>query len=281
MPRTLSQIVSAARSRLERAGADAVDADVLIAHALGRGRAWLIAHGEYEPAEPERERIERLLGRRAAGEPVAYVTGRREFWSLEFEVSPAVLIPRPETELLVERALALLPPDSPASILDLGTGSGAVAVAIATERPHCDVVAVDESREALAVTRRNADRLAPGRVRLVASDWFSALGDTRFDLIVSNPPYVEERDPCLAEPAMAREPRRALAAGQDGLDAIRRIAAGTVQHLAPGGTLLIEHGAMQAESVAGILAARGLEVVACHRDLAGNDRVTEARPAGA
>jgi release factor glutamine methyltransferase len=255
----------------------ALDAELLLAHALGRDRSWLIAHRDDRPDAGVKAQADAWLARRVTGEPLAYITGTREFWSLAFEVTPAVLIPRPDTEILVERALELIPRDDGCRVLDLGTGSGAIAVAIASERPAAEVTATDASAEALAVARRNAARLVPGRVRFVVSDWFTALGNERCDLIVSNPPYVAQDDPALADAALGFEPRRALTAGADGLDEIRRIAAGLPAHLAPGGRALIEHGAMQAAGVAGILRAVGLEVVACRRDLAGADRVTEAR----
>lgn len=255
----------------------ALDAELLLARALGRDRSWLLAHRDEPPDADALAQAEAWLARRAAGEPLAYITGIREFWSLEFNVTPAVLIPRPDTEILVERALELIPAGQPCRVADLGTGSGAIAIAIASERAAAEVTATDESEEALAVARRNAARLVPGRIRFVAGDWFAALGGERFDLVVSNPPYVAEADPALADAAIACEPRRALAAGADGLDDIRRIAAALPAHLAPGGRVLIEHGAMHAADVAGILRAEGLEVVACRRDLAGTDRVTEAR----
>ncbi|WP_405240059.1 peptide chain release factor N(5)-glutamine methyltransferase [Lentisalinibacter orientalis] len=255
----------------------ALDAELLLARALGRDRSWLIAHRDDTPAAGAKAQADAWLARRLTGEPLAYITGTREFWSLAFEVTPAVLIPRPDTEILVERALELIPRGERCRVLDLGTGSGAIAVAIASERPAAEVTATDASAEALAVARRNAARLVPGRVRFVVSDWFTALGSERCDLIVSNPPYVAQDDPALADAALGFEPRRALTAGADGLDEIRRIAAGLPAHLTPGGRALIEHGAMQAAGVAGILRAVGLEVVACRRDLAGADRVTEAR----
>jgi len=262
-----------------------LDAELLLARALGRDRSWLVAHRDDSPDAEAKTKADAWLARRVTGEPLAYITGTREFWSLEFEVTPAVLIPRPDTEILVERALELIPRDDGCRVLDLGTGSGAIAIAIAiaiaSERSAAEVTATDASAQALAVARRNAARLVPGRIRFVESDWFTGLGSERYDLIVSNPPYVAEDDPALAEAAIAFEPRRALAAGADGLDDIRRIAAGLPAHLAPGGRALIEHGAMQAAGVAGILRTEGLEVVACRRDLAGADRVTEARLPGA
>ncbi len=254
-----------------------LDAELLLARALGQDRSWLIAHRDEAPDAEAQVLADDWLARRRAGEPLAYITGSREFWSLHLEVTPAVLIPRPDTEVLVERALELIPPQDARRILDLGTGSGAIAIALASERPAARVTATDASPQALAVARRNAERLVPGRIRFVEGDWFAAVGDERFDVIVSNPPYVAEDDAALADAAIAREPRAALAAGPDGLDAIRRIAAGLPAHLAPAGRALIEHGAMQAAAVAGILRAGGLEVVACRRDLAGTDRVTEAR----
>ena len=276
MSERLDHILKEARGRLASAQADASDAEILIAHGLGRSRSWLIAHGDYRPDSNEKERLQELIRRRAAGEPAAYLLGRREFWSLELEIGPAVLVPRPETELLVERALTLLSEHGPQSVLELGTGSGAIAIAIATERPLCEITATDISVEALTVARRNAERLAPGRIRFLASDWYAGLGTAQFDLVVSNPPYVAEGDPCLGNPTIAHEPRHALVAGGDGLDAIRRIAAGAAAHLEPAGRLLVEHGAMQAAGVAGILAAQGLRIIGCHRDLAGRERVTEA-----
>ncbi len=255
----------------------ALDAELLLAHALGRDRSWLLAHRDDVPAGTARTHADDWLARRLAGEPLAYITGSREFWSLEFELTPAVLIPRPDTEILVEGALELIPQEAASRVMDLGTGSGAIAIALASERPAAELTATDASAEALAVAQRNAARLAPGRIRFIESDWYAALGDERFDLIVSNPPYVAENDPALADPAITFEPRRALAAGADGLDDIRRIAAGLSARLEPGGRALIEHAAMQAADVAGILRAEGLEVVACRRDLAGAERVTEAR----
>jgi release factor glutamine methyltransferase len=203
-----------------------LDAELLLARALGRDRSWLIAHRDEPPDAQARALADDWLSRRRAGEPLAYITGSREFWSLHLEVTPAVLIPRPDTEILVERALELMPPQHTCRILDLGTGSGAIAIALASERPAARVTATDASAQALAVARRNAERLVPGRIRFVEGDWFAAVGDERFEVIVSNPPYVAEDDDALADAAIAREPRTALAAGPDGLDAIRRIAAG-------------------------------------------------------
>jgi release factor glutamine methyltransferase len=255
-----------------------LEAQVLAAHALGVNRAWLIAHGD-EPPEPAAiDGLETVIRRRLAGEPTAYLLGRREFFGRDFRVTPDVLIPRPETELLVEAALARLPPDRPATVLDLGTGSGCIAISLALARPDCRVTAVDISPAALAVARDNAVRLG-AEVEFLQSDWFAALEGRRFDLIVGNPPYVAEADPHMTQGDLPREPYRALTAGPDGLDALRVIAAGAPAHLAPGGWLLAEHGWDQGEVCRSLFAAAGLEQVQTLTDLAGRDRVCLGRTA--
>ncbi len=215
-----------------------------------------------------------LLARRLSGEPIAYIVGRREFFGLEFITTPAVLIPRPETELLVELALARIPQNQPCKVLDLGTGSGAIAISIAKNRPLATVTAVDQSLAALAVARENAARLEVPNLRLLHSNWFSALEDEVFDLIVSNPPYVEAADPHLLQGDVRFEPLSALASGADGLDDIRRIAAAALQHLKPGGWLLFEHGYNQGEGCREILRQQGFSAVETIRDLAGLERVS-------
>lgn len=258
----------------------ALDADLLLALALDRPRAWLMAHGD-APVTPALGRtLAALVARRLDREPMAYLTGKREFWSLEFDVTRDTLVPRPETELLVERALALLPPDATVRVADLGTGTGAIAVALAVERPRADIVATDASAGALAVARANAARHGAANVECIESDWWSALAGRHFDLVVTNPPYVEASDPGF-DGDLRHEPRAALASGDDGLDDIRRIAAGLPAALADGGTVLIEHGHMQAAAVAGILGGFGFAAIRVHRDLAGHARVTEARRTGA
>lgn len=250
-----------------------LEAQVLAAHSLGVNRAWLIAHGD-EPLPPAAaQALSARLARRLAGEPVAYILGRREFHGREFRVTPDVLIPRPETELLVEAALARLPEDRPACVLDLGTGSGCVAISLALERPGCAVTAVDLSPAALAVARDNAARLG-ARVEFAAGDLFLPLQGRRFDLIVGNPPYVAVHDPHLTRGDLRSEPRLALASGADGLDAIRAIAAAAPRHLRPGGHLLLEHGWDQPGAVRALLRAAGLAEVATLRDLAGLPRVS-------
>ena len=265
--------LAAATSRL----GERVDAEALLLHVLGQSRSWLFAHAEDALDMDVQTAFEALVARRAAGEPVAYLTGRRGFWTLELEVTPATLIPRPETELLVELALARLPRDAAANVADLGTGSGAIALAIASERPRAQVVATDASAGALAVARRNAQRLGIGNLRFVHGDWLAPLAGERFALIVSNPPYIEAADPHLAQGDLRHEPASALASGADGLDDIRRIAAAARAHLEPGGWLLFEHGWNQGDAVRGLLHAAGCTEVFTARDLEARDRVSGGR----
>jgi release factor glutamine methyltransferase len=255
---------------------DAADAELLLAHALGRSRSWLYAHRD-DPVDPaDAERFRALLARRAAGEPVAYLTGRRGFWSFDLRVTPDTLIPRPETELLVELALARIPSDAQSPRLaDLGTGSGAIALALAHERPRARVVAVDLSPGALEVARANAAELGLANVEFRQGDWLAPLAGERFDLIASNPPYIAEGDPHLDD--LRHEPAPALSSGPDGLDAIRTIAREAPAHLVPGGWLLLEHGWDQGEAVRGILVAAGFTDVMTDRDLEDRDRVTSGR----
>jgi release factor glutamine methyltransferase len=274
----VATVLAALRERLGVASSSpALDAEVLVAHVLGTRRAALAADPARLLAPQEALALESLARRRLAGEPVAYLTGRREFWSLELEVTPDVLVPRPETEFVVERALAAIASRERPAVLDLGTGSGAIAAAIAHERPDAQVTATDASAAALAVASRNAARLGLRNLRLLEGSWFGPLGGSRFDAIASNPPYVATGDPALA--ALAHEPREALAAGPDGLDALTAICAGALAHLAPGGILVLEHGARQAAAVRGLLAAAGFAGIATRSDLAGLERVTDgARP---
>lgn len=250
-----------------------LEAQVLAACALEVNRAWLVAHGGEAPDPAAAHRLAALFRRRLDGEPVAHILGRREFYGREYRVTPDVLIPRPETELLVEAALARLPADRPASVLDLGTGSGCVAISLALERPAWTVTAVDASPAALAVAQVNGGRLG-ARVRWLESDWFSALADRRFDLIVGNPPYIADTDPHLNRGDLPREPRAALAAGADGLDAIRAIVHAAPGHLQARAWLQLEHGWDQGEAVRILLQARGFTDVDTLRDLAGQARVS-------
>lgn len=219
-----------------------------------------------------------LLQRRLHGEPMAYIMGEREFYGLTFKVTPATLIPRPETELLVELALQRIPATGPCAVLDLGAGSGAVALSIAHARPQAQVHAVDVSPQALGVARENAARLALSNVAFFMGDWYAPLpGGNRYDIIVSNPPYIAAGDPHLQQGDLRHEPPSALTSGPDGLDDIRRIAAGAQAHLAPQGWLLLEHGYDQGAAVQRILRGAGLAEVFTARDLAGNDRVGGGR----
>ncbi len=277
---SLGELLAAGAERLRAAGADgvesaALDAALLLGHVLGRTRSWLLAHGE-APVEPAASgRFAGLIGRRAAGEPIAYLVGRKGFWTLELAVTPAVLVPRPETELLVERALALAPSAGPVRALDLGTGSGAIALALASERPGWRVTATDICPQALLVAGANALALGLGRVELVAGDWLECLAERSFELIVSNPPYVAASDPALAGAGVRFEPRLALTPGDDGMACLRRIIAAAPAHLTRGGWLLLEHGETQARAVRDELVASGFGQVRSHRDLAGRERMTE------
>jgi len=250
------------------------DAEILLAHALGCDRAWLFAHALDAPTADEARRFGMFVARRAAGEPIAYITGRRAFWTLDLEVGPGALIPRPETELLVELALERIPRDRPARVLDLGTGSGAIALAIASERPSADVVAVEASDAAFAIAARNVAATGLPNVRLLRGDWFAPVAGERFDVVVSNPPYIAADDPHLAAGDLRHEPGSALASGADGLDAIRAIVAAAPRFLDAGGWLLLEHGHDQGAAVRALLAEAGIGDSLTARDLAGRDRVS-------
>jgi release factor glutamine methyltransferase len=266
-------------SLVQSSGLPLLEAQVLAAHALGLARAALLADGQRVLDAEAARRVERLFLRRRAGEPVAYLTGEREFYGLSLKITPDVLIPRPETELLVDLALERLP-NRAGRVLDLGTGSGAIAVALAHAAPDAEVVAVEASRAAVAIARENAARHGVG-IRFVDSEWFAGLVGERFDVIVSNPPYVAAGDSHLGEGDLRFEPRTALAAGPDGLDAIRAIVAGANSHLVAGGWLLFEHGFDQAERCRSLLAMYGYAGITSWPDLAGITRVSGARAAGA
>jgi release factor glutamine methyltransferase len=266
---------------LAASGLASLDAQVLLAHVVGKDRAWLAARIDAPLAVAFAEAFAELAARRRAGEPVAYLTGMREFWGLPLVVSPAVLIPRPETETLVEIALSRLPIDRETRVLELGTGSGAIALAIARERPLARVLATDVSGAALAVARENARRLALANVEFAQSDWYEIVSavwpGVRFDLIVSNPPYVAPGDPHLAQGDVRFEPAVALSPGGDGLAAIRRIVAGARECLAEEGTLALEHGYDQAEAVRALLEAGGWSEIVSATDLAGIARAIAGR----
>lgn len=252
-----------------------LDAEILLGKAINMPRSYLFAHPEDELDPLTLTRFEAMLARRLDGEPIAYIAGTREFWSHELLVSPATLVPRPETELLVDLALQKIPRDAEWQILDLGTGSGAIAIAIASERPLCEITATDLSADALAIAAENVRQTDLANVSCVEGDWIAPVLGRRFNLVVSNPPYVNDDDEALLK--LSHEPRSALAAGADGLDDLRVLAADCGSILEPGGWLLLEHGALQAAAVADLLGDRGWTDIACHNDLAGQPRVTVAR----
>jgi release factor glutamine methyltransferase len=253
------------------------EAELLLQYALDRPRAWLFAHADEAIDATPAARFRALVTRRAAGEPLAYITGRREFWSLDLVVSPDVLIPRAETELLVELALQRIPDAGDFEVADLGTGSGAIALAIARERPRARVLASDFSSAALAVARGNAARLATGNVEFAQGDWCAALGGRRFELIVSNPPYIAAADSHLEKGDLRFEPQAALASGTDGLDAIRTIVDAAPVHLKAAGWLLLEHGFEQGRVVRELLEKSGFVEVFTALDLEQRERVSGGR----
>jgi release factor glutamine methyltransferase len=276
--------------RLDAAIADAVkrlspvsdsarlDAEMLLCQTIDMPRSYLFAHPEDELDNLSRDRFEALVLRRLQGEPMAYITGTREFWSHELLVSPATLVPRPETELLVELALREIPRKAEWQILDLGTGSGAIGISIAAERLLCTVTATDVSAGALGIARENVRQADLANVTCLLGSWTVPVEDQQFNIIVSNPPYVRDDDEALEN--LRHEPLSALASGIDGLDDIRILATDCVPILAEGGWLMIEHSADQMDDVADLLKAAGWTNITCHNDLAGKPRVTVARRSG-
>lgn len=250
-----------------------LDAEVLLAHVLEKDRSYLRAWPERTISTEELSRYKTLLTRRAAGEPIAHLTGWREFWSLQLAVTADTLIPRPETEHLVELALEKIPLNTRWQIADLGTGSGAIALAIASERPECTLVATDQSEAALAVARNNAKRLGLNNIEFRQGDWLAPLKEQKFELIVSNPPYIPETDPHLQLGDVRFEPQSALTSGKQGLDDIETIARESRQHLKPGGWLIIEHGYDQGVEARAILESLSYHHVSTGRDLQGQDRL--------
>ncbi|HTE42116.1 MAG TPA: peptide chain release factor N(5)-glutamine methyltransferase [Steroidobacteraceae bacterium] len=262
-----------------------LDAEILLQAITGIHRSRAYARPEQALEREQIEDLQPVLARRERGEPIAYIVGQQEFWSMPLQVSAAVLIPRPETELLVERALELVPLNTPSRVLDLGTGSGAIALAIAHARPHAHVVAADVSHDALTVAGANRRKFPARNLELKHSDWFAAFDNApeadRFDVIVSNPPYIAEDDPHLSLNVATFEPKIALIAGPTGLEAIERIVRQSGAHLKPNGWLAMEHGWRQASTVAALLVQHGFSHVRSRPDLAGHDRITEGQAPGA
>jgi release factor glutamine methyltransferase len=268
---TIEQLLASAQ--LPESPTAQLDIELLLAHALGKSRSYLRTWPERELDSEQLKRFNEALARRQAGEPVAYILGLQGFWTLELEVASHTLIPRPDTELLVETALSLIPAQ-PAQVLDLGTGTGAIALALASERPAWQVMGVDRIAEAVELAERNRQRLAFNNVRFAQSHWFSALTGQRYQMIVSNPPYIAADDHHLAEGDVRFEPSSALVAGADGLDDIRHIIAQASDYLERDGWLLLEHGFDQAEAVCALLSARGFTKVESRRDLGGHQRIS-------
>lgn len=254
-----------------------LDAEVLLIYVCGIDRSQLIARDETALSGEQQQRLDNLLERRKRGEPIAYLTGVREFWSLELNVSPATLIPRPETELLVEKALDRISLDAEWTIADPGTGSGAMALALAKERPRCRVIATDISPAALEVAKSNARKFSLANVEFREGDWFIPLAGETLDMVVSNPPYVRADDSHLRQGDVRFEPAIALVSGNDGLDAIRHLAEYAPKLLRPGGWLMFEHGSDQAGAIDELLHRHGYRDIVSHRDLAGHVRVTACR----
>ncbi|HEX6549044.1 MAG TPA: peptide chain release factor N(5)-glutamine methyltransferase [Gammaproteobacteria bacterium] len=275
MPATIKALLDSATARLNATSdSPRLDAELLLGQILDKSRGQLLARPEQAIDDSAQREFESLLLARLQGTPLAYLAGQREFWSLPLKLTRDTLIPRPDTELLVETALECIPEDKAWKIADLGTGSGAISLAIASERLLCRITATDVSRAALDVARENAAQLGLGNLEFCCGNWFAPLPDMRFHLIVSNPPYVREGDPHLDEGDVRFEPRRALVSGPDGLDAIRHLIERAPQHLLPDGWLLLEHGYDQAEAVRELFDTRGFKSVRSLRDLSGQERVT-------
>lgn len=252
------------------------DAEILLEHVTGKARSFILAFGETALSAAQQTQLTELLARRKRGEPVAHLTGEREFWSLPLYVSAATLIPRPDTECLVEQALARLPA-GPCRILDLGTGTGAIALALASERPDCQVTALDVMPDAVALAKRNVERLGLHNVQVLQSSWFTGVAGQSFGMIVSNPPYIDEHDPHLTQGDVRFEPLTALVAADEGLADIEHIITTARQHLVPGGWLLIEHGWTQGQAVRERFLQAGYADTETCRDYGGNDRLTLGR----
>lgn len=270
---TISEALDQARSQLTGFDSARLDAEVLLCHVLGSDRSRLYAYPEVTLQSGQQSAFEKLIDQRQTGYPVAYLTGKKEFWSIELTVNQDTLIPRPDTECLLESVLDRIPLNQPGRIADLGSGSGAIAIAIASERPHCRIVATDINESTLAIARENAERLQLNQIDFIQSNWFTNV-EGRFDVIVSNPPYISENDPHLLSGDIKHEPVSALIAGPDGLDAIRVICQQAKNFMNLQGWLLLEHGYDQADSVHKLLQENGFTGIFTRSDYAGHERVS-------
>jgi release factor glutamine methyltransferase len=275
---TIKTLLTDSSARLADSSDSArLDAEILLGKVLKKDRAFLFANPDFAPDPAQLSMLEDLIAQRAAGKPVAYLIGSHEFWSLQLTVTPDVLVPRPETELLVEQTLRHIPGKADCRVADLGCGSGAIAIAIATERPLADITATDCSAAALQVATQNAAAHDQGHIRFIESNWLAGLTDESFNILVSNPPYVATDQPELTDPELEHEPPGALFSGSDGLDDIRSIIEQAPSHLANKGWLLLEHGFDQAAAIASLMEQARFTRIECYKDLAGHDRVTAAQ----
>ena len=271
---TIQQVLELGIQLLSPLDSASLEAEILLSQVLQVKRSYLYTWPNCGVNSNQINQFQALCQRRQQGEPIAYLLGHKEFWSLDLQVTPATLIPRPETELLVEQVLARLPIDSNAQVVDLGTGSGAIALAIAKERPRCQVLATDNTPEALAIAQQNAQRLGLPQIQFRVSDWWQALDQITAAVVVSNPPYIARFDPHLTQGDIRYEPRQALVAGKNGLAAIRLLISQSLAHLESNGWLLLEHGYNQAPTVQTWLTRQGYKMVITYQDLAGQPRVT-------
>lgn len=271
---TLSKLLSAASDELTATDSARLDAEILLAFALNKTRSYLYSHPEQQISEPALNVFKALIERRRQGIPIAYITGQKEFWSLPLTVNETSLIPRPDTELLVELALQKIPANAACRVADLGTGSGAIAIAIASERPHCHVIACDCSYQSLVLARQNTEQTGLKNITFACANWSNAFNANSLDVIVSNPPYIAENDPHLSRGDVRFEPRHALAAGPQGLDDLTAIIRLSTAVLKPGGWLLLEHGYAQRQVVQQLLLDNNYSGIETCHDLAGNPRVS-------
>ncbi len=271
----IKQALDQATTRLTLTSASPrLDAELLLSKIINQSRTYFYSHPEAVLTQIQQEQYQHVIKQRAAGQPIAYLTGTREFWSLPLNVNQDTLIPRPETELLVELMLNRLPSSSPATVLDLGTGSGAIACALALERPDWQLLAVDKSQTALHVAHHTATQLGLHNLNVLCSNWFESIPNQQFNAIVSNPPYIADNDPHLSQGDVRFEPRDALSSGTQGLDALNHIIEQSPKWLTPGGLLLLEHGFEQGVAVTTLLRENGFEQVQCWKDWQGHDRVS-------